>query len=89
MERIVWGGMDKVAGKDDDDNNEGVDPGVTKGEVFPPAEETMRFSTFRMRTGDFGLRIALRRSQQVGGNCIDRDLLVIMVEKKNSGWVRV
>ena len=60
MERIAFDRIDKVGRKDDNYDNEGVDPSVTKGEVLPTPEQTMRFSTFGVRTGDLGLRIALR-----------------------------
>lgn len=63
VERIACGRINKVAGDDDNYDDEWVDPSVTKGEVLPTAEETMRFSTLGMRTGDLVLRIALRRGQ--------------------------
>lgn len=61
MERVAWGGIDEVAGNNNNNHNEGIHPSVPKGEVLPPAEQTMCFSTFRMRTRDPGLGVALRR----------------------------
>ena len=61
MKRIACCRINEVAGKHDNYDNEWVDPSVTKGEVLPTTEQTMCFSTFGVRTGDPGLRIALRR----------------------------
>lgn len=61
MEWIAFDRIDKVGYKDDSYNNERVDPSVTKGEVLPTPEQTMRFSTFGVRTGDLGLGIALEK----------------------------
>lgn len=38
MEWIAGGRINEVGCEDNDDDNEWVDPGVTKGEIFPPSE---------------------------------------------------
>ena len=49
MQRVARRWVDHVGGEEDNDHNEGVDPSVAEGKIFPSAEEATRFSTLGMR----------------------------------------
>ena len=57
--RRVW--IYGISAKDEDDDNERVDPCVPKREGFPSPEDRLRFPSFGGRAGGVCLRVALKR----------------------------
>lgn len=55
MKGVCGRWVDGIGGEDGEDEDERIDPGMAKGEVFPTPEVGMGFSSFRMRSGDIGL----------------------------------
>lgn len=67
MKGVGCGRIDEVGGENSGDEDEWVDPGVSKGQIFPPAEEAAGFSTLE-DAGDLGLRVALGEAVSIAGD---------------------
>lgn len=56
MERVRRSRIDNIGGKEKDEEDERIDPSMSKGEISPPAKKATDFSAFRA-SGWFGFWI--------------------------------
>ena len=65
VEGIVDGGIDGVGGEEYSHQNQGIDPGVFEGHVFPSSKQILCFPPLGVHAGDFGIGVSLQRLESV------------------------